>query len=55
MAWPTVVGVVVIGATAGFLGGLFGKGGSAVAIVLPRSPDPAPGARTEPKQLAQRS
>ena len=34
MAWPTVVGVVVIGATAGFLGGLFGKGGSAIATPL---------------------
>jgi DNA-binding response OmpR family regulator len=28
---------------------------SDVAIVLPRSPDPAPSVRTEPKQLAQRS
>src|SRR5437764_839472 len=29
MGWPTIVGVVLIGGTAGFLGGLFGKGGRA--------------------------
>jgi uncharacterized membrane protein YfcA len=34
MAWPTVVGVVLIGGVAGFLGGLFGKGGSAIATPM---------------------
>jgi len=31
---PTLLGVLMIGATVGFLGGLFGKGGSAIATPL---------------------
>jgi uncharacterized membrane protein YfcA len=33
-SWETLLGVVAIGAAVGFLGGLFGKGGSAVATPL---------------------
>ena len=34
MSWDTLVSVVAIGAMVGFTGGLFGKGGSAVATPL---------------------
>ena len=34
MSLPLLLGVLMIGATVGFLGGLFGKGGSAVATPL---------------------
>jgi uncharacterized membrane protein YfcA len=34
MSWETLLAVVVIGAAVGFTGGLFGKGGSAVATPL---------------------
>jgi uncharacterized membrane protein YfcA len=34
MSWDLVLAVVLIGAVVGFLGGLFGKGGSAVATPL---------------------
>jgi len=34
MTWPTILAVLGIGAAVGFLGGLFGKGGSAIATPL---------------------
>jgi uncharacterized membrane protein YfcA len=34
VSWELVLGVVAVGAATGFLGGLFGKGGSAVATPL---------------------
>ncbi len=34
MSWTTIVAIAVVGATVGFLGGLFGKGGSAIATPL---------------------
>jgi uncharacterized protein len=34
MSWTTIAAIAVVGATVGFLGGLFGKGGSAIATPL---------------------
>jgi len=34
VTWSTIVAIIGIGAVVGFLGGLFGKGGSAIATPL---------------------